>query len=57
MPQIIFVPSAPVVWLYATRPVPLVHFVQPFAEPAFRHGHFNDVREVAFDCVVLDRPL
>jgi hypothetical protein len=27
--------------------VPLVHFVQAFTEAAFRHDHFNAVREVA----------
>ena len=27
--------------------MPLVHFVQAFTEAAFRHDHFNAVREVA----------
>jgi hypothetical protein len=34
-------------WPDATGTVPLVHFVQAFTEAAFRHDHFNAVREVA----------
>ena len=48
---IIFVPSAPFVWVDATRAVPFVHRIEPLTEAAFRHGHFNYVREIPLDCL------
>ena len=46
---LVLVPSTSVTWLNVTRTVPFVHVIQPFAEAAERHRHFNDVGKFAFD--------
>jgi hypothetical protein len=46
---LVLVPCASALWFDATRTVPFVHVIQPFAEAAERHRHFNDVGKFAFD--------
>jgi hypothetical protein len=45
----ILMPPASVLWLDATRTVPVMHVIQSFAEATEWHGHFDDVGKFAFD--------
>ena len=45
----VLAPSTSATWLNVTRTVPFVHVIEPFAEAAERHRHFNDVGKFAFD--------